>query len=627
MIFGTFSRSGDQRYIEGMIALSKSDVITQYIPADKKGQWRDDKVALVQHTIWNTRESLSDQCPTVANDGSGLVMTTWARIDNREELGRKLGINPRDESISDSFFILESYKKWGEDCVLHLIGDFVFVIYDQREQKVFCARDHMGVRPFYYHLSDQHFIFASGLNVFVQLPGFEPEKSQKWMAEYMVGLSMNFTDTAYTNIQKLAPAHCLTISKTRNHLRQYFKFSPETSLKLKDSQEYVDCYREQLKESIRCRLRSDYNLGVELSGGLDSSSIAAFTTKMVPAHESKLHAFGFTAFEYEADYIEKVSQYCKLSDIHILEYANYTSQQYNKMVLDTIDILGYPVEHQIAIGHMPVFDAAVKMNVRTLLSGFGGDEFVTNPANIVLAELVSQWRVAALYKSLSGGSLKRVLRVLNYLIRQYVRSDQFNSSFHSVFLDRWKYQVLDKKLVTKYHLYKRYMQSARYESGYKNLNQFILENRWLPFVTTRMENCSLMAAASKLEYAWPLLDVRLIKLYISIPSAEKYKNGIGRFLHRQACVSVLPDKLVWKNSKFMGKKIDPANNMNMFLPDVELVPEKLRIMVNIQKLESQYERVNSDERLEMTEHVIRTKKNLNSFFFLTKWFGIEKKLN
>jgi len=620
MIFGTLSRSGDKRYIDEMMALSTSDAITQFIPADKKGQWCNDKAALIQHTIWNTKESLSEHCPTVTNDGSGLVLTAWARIDNRDELGHKLGINSKDTTLPDSHFILESYKKWGEDCVHHLIGDFVFVIYDQREQKLFCARDHMGVRPFYYHLSDGHFIFASGLNVFVELPGFDPEKSQKWMAEYMLGLSMSFTDTAYTNIQKLAPAHCLTITENKHHLRQYFKFSPETSLKLNTSQEYVDCYREQLEEAVRCRLRSEYKLGVELSGGLDSSTITAVAANLTGSSESTLSTFSFAAFKHEKEYIEAVNKYCKIANNYLLTHTDYLRQQYDEMVTNTIGVLGYPVEHQISIGHIPCYQKAKDHEVRVLLSGFGGDEFVTNPASLVLTELASQWRILALYKSVSGNTFARLYRITKLILKELLGiNKKFSPLFYKIFLARWQHQVLQSKTVDEYHLFERFIKNARFDAGCKQLNAFILGNRWLPFVTVRMENCSLMAAANKMEYAWPLLDIRLVKLYLSIPSTEKYKQGIGRWLHRKACSALLPGSIVWKNSKFMGEKIDVTGNMNLFLPEMDSFPESLREIVNTEKLVSQFSMLDLGKETEMNELLMSTRKNINRAYFLAKW--------
>jgi len=619
MIFGGMNRSGGQRYSDAIVELSESNTITQYIPADKKGHWRDDNVTLVQHIIWNTKESRNDQCPTTANDGSGIVVTSWARIDNRDELGSKLDLNANDSSLSDSYFILKSYQKWGEDCVLHLIGDFVFVIYDKCEQKIFCARDHMGVRPFYYHLSDTHFIFASGLNVFVELPGFEPEKSQKWMAEYLVGLSMSFTETAYTNIKKLAPAHCLIITSERHKLRQYFQFSPETTLKLKDSREYVEVYRELLEEAIRCRVRSDYKIGTELSGGIDSSTVTAYASLLMSQPEKDLHSFSFIDFEQESKLIHSIINNYKLVDAHFFSYAK-TFYLKQKGMLRALGILGYPVEHVIGVWHESFYVGAEELNIRTLLSGFGGDEFVTSSAGLVLVELLYQKRFIQLYKNLHGSPIIRLLRILKKIANYPEhRNQMYNPIIYAALSQRWPFHLVRKDLVDKYDLQKRFIQRARMDSGYTRLNDYILGNRWAPFVSTRMENGSLMAAARKIEYRWPLLDVRLVKLFLSIPSKEKYANGMGRLLHRKAVNNIIPEEVVWKPSKYMGVLQNPGCMYQSQEESVDDLHLELLGMIDRKKLLSNIERIKIKPIHDIGDTTFQIEKILKSLRWLNQW--------
>jgi asparagine synthase (glutamine-hydrolysing) len=128
---------------------------------DGSAVWRAGSVGLGHCMLWTTPESLHEKLPLESESGD-LVTTADARIDNREELITALSINHYlDQVITDSQLILNAYEKWGEACPAHLIGDYAFAIWDGQERTLFCARDHIGARPFYYYKSERIFIFAS----------------------------------------------------------------------------------------------------------------------------------------------------------------------------------------------------------------------------------------------------------------------------------------------------------------------------------------------------------------------------------------------------------------------------------------------------------------------------------
>ena len=176
----------------------------------------------------------------------------------------------------------------------------------------------MGVRPFYYYLSDSLFVCATSLSPLVHLKDVPVQISRKWMVDYLTHLSMSFDETPYMGIHKLPPAHTLTVTPEKHHLRQYFELSAEPELKLKDSHEYVEAYREQLETAIKCRLNTTYPLGSELSGGLDSSTITAYAAKFVDQPLTQLHAFAFAHLEMEPQYILAVSQAYGLPYNHVI---------------------------------------------------------------------------------------------------------------------------------------------------------------------------------------------------------------------------------------------------------------------------------------------------------------------
>ncbi|MCI5131492.1 MAG: hypothetical protein D3904_08190 [Candidatus Electrothrix sp. EH2] len=119
----------------------------------------------------------------------------------------------------------------------------------------------------------------------------------------------------------------------------------------------------------------------------------------------------------------------------------------------------------------------------------------------------------------------------------------------------------------------RYLATARYDAGWQRLNDFVLGNRWAPFVSVRTETGTLLAAARGVEYRWPLLDHRLIQHFLATPTVEKYSRGIGRYLHKRAVDDLLPHKVAWKQGKDMGDRIARQDKTDLATqPDVA-VPE------------------------------------------------------
>ena len=620
MIFGEMRRKPGQSFSDQLIAMSENGCVTNIIPADTRTHWRNENATLIQHTLWNTAESKADHNP-VADSDTQLTIAAWARIDNREELAAKLNINAANPEISDSNFILSAYQKWGEDCVDHLIGDFVFVIFDGREQKMFCARDHMGVRPFYYHLSGDQFIFASSLMIFHQLESFdenfELKPSQQWMSDFLLELSMSSSTTPYPNILKLPPAHCLTLSAGKSHLRQYFQLSPETTLHLNSSQEYVDAYREMLEESIRCRLRSEYPLGTELSGGIDSSTITAYASRILPQPQSQLHAFAFSDYKKEPEYIDAVSHACSMAATHVFPYSSDFQEE--QLLSHSLNILGHPAESCFAIGEEPFYRVAEGFDIRTMLSGFGGDEFVTTHGSLALIELLTRGEYRQLYRITRGNPLTRILRMLKLALRWlHIRNRKYNPDFYETFSQRWLHQPVRDKWVAKFNLHQRYMDMAKFDAGYHNLNESLLGCRWGSAGSVRMENYSLMAAARKIEYRWPLLDVRLVKLFLSIPASEKFANGTSRFLHRRAIDGVVPKKVTWNPTKDMGPLDNDVWDIPTGIALNDLHPA-LAELLDLEKLGTQMESVLGQGADRESDEFLQISDNIENITYLNQW--------
>jgi asparagine synthase (glutamine-hydrolysing) len=204
---------------------------------DGEGTWSEGPVGLGHRMLWTTPESLHEELPLVRKSGD-LVLTADVRLDNRDELISALGIasRPRQE-IGDGELILGAYKKWGERCPEELLGDFAFAIWDQQRQKLFCARDHMGVKPFYYFRSGRIFVFASEIKALLCVAEVPRRLNEVRVADYLVGSFEDKTITFYQEILRLPPAHSMSVSREKASERPYWALDPSREVRLSSDQE------------------------------------------------------------------------------------------------------------------------------------------------------------------------------------------------------------------------------------------------------------------------------------------------------------------------------------------------------------------------------------------------------
>lgn len=254
--------------------------------------WLHENIGLGHRMLWTTPESLNEKQPFV-DQGSDLAIAADARIDNREELIFQLNLNdlnlndlnlndspehylPNDSAlkqITDSQLILESYKKWGENCPEYLLGDFAFAIWDGSQQTLFCARDHFGVKPFYYYKSEREFIFASEIKALLCLSQVPCRLNEVRIGDYLELMMEDKAITTYKDIWRLPPAHSIVVSPGEIRTRCYWELNPNREIKLYSNEEYAQEFRRIFTEAVRCRLRSAFPVISHLSGGLDSSAV------------------------------------------------------------------------------------------------------------------------------------------------------------------------------------------------------------------------------------------------------------------------------------------------------------------------------------------------------------------
>ncbi|MGE5493526.1 MAG: asparagine synthetase B family protein [Actinomycetota bacterium] len=508
--------------------------------AAKNWVWQDEYFLLVQANTQNRDpNSIPYRCPH-----SGRLAVFWGRLDNRNELLRELQL---PEDVPDAALALAAWHKRREECPACLVGDFAFVLFDPQEQKLFLARDPLGVRPLYYLASEDFFAFGCTAAVFPRLQSHAPAPDPQWIAAYLANLSHSHDRTAYKGVLKLPPGHSLELHRGRTSLRRYFEFRDDAPETRKRDHAWVEAYRAILQEAVLCRLDAQRPMGFDNSGGMDSSTVVGCAVQLTRQPLANLHGFGYAFDELEPGYMMETSRYCGMVNNHLITQLQIPDEDILERALR---MNGYPLEwHNGQASPMYFYRWAEQFGIGRYFSGFGGDECGTSQAHQARYEFLANRQFCALWDALPGNPARRALAFAK-AVKNHFRLPQGSSAMGAAYARYRQLWILRPEF--EQELRPLHEEEARFNAPYRRVNDFILQNRLGPRLTTRLENSTMMCQAYGIEYCAPLLDVRLVQQYLSTPSLEKVGNGMGRYLHRRAIEGIVPPKIQWNRRKDMG---------------------------------------------------------------------------
>ncbi len=529
----------------------------------------DGSRALGYAAAWFTPESRSELLPLLHAE-TGIVLTSDARIDNRLELTEELGLSTAStREWPDSFFILHSYLKWGKDCPQHLIGDFVFVLWDPRSHEFFAARDAIGIRWLYFSLNPRQFAFASDMAGMLELIDEAPELDLIALQWYFRGsTNYNVRHTFYRNIYKLQPGHAMCV--TENGSRQEWAYWDPENVRptpLRDWREGAEMLRSLLDRAVADRCRSVDPVGTHLSGGLDSSALSAFAARYLQA-AGRPSPLGFSwspPYELqpivseldERNYIQRVAEHAGMK----VFYTHVTPD--TDALLETSDPSVLPV-HTLRYEYQ-VLKTASQMGVRTMLSGWGGDEFAFIRPRNYLAGLLVQGRWFQLARFLFSRYKKRPRSMLmafyqDALIPVMPPSWQVHMPWRFGRIVGPEAKVIQKFLRDRENL----LPSAAYfqPEMYEKLRKVHLPSKsWyrpglhrtqIAFLTpmlTRVESWSAWSARFGIRHVYPLLDQRLVEFSLSIPEEWAVLPEGSREMAYTAIDPVIPRSIFYGRDK------------------------------------------------------------------------------
>ncbi|EDM37295.1 hypothetical protein PBAL39_09136 [Pedobacter sp. BAL39] len=529
--------------------------------SDDKGAWLHNATGLGHLMLYNTPESLTEKLP-YHHAGSKLTITADARIDNRDELFSKLGVPAAEQlTIPDSLLILKAYEKYGTHAPAHLTGDFAFAIWDENEQKLFCARDQMGAKPFFYYCAGSFFAFASEKKGIIAIPGTDLTVNKQFLFNQLLRPPEQETDTTlYINIKRLKPAHTLLLDARTGgmHTQQYWDLDPYTELKFARKADYHDGLLHHFEQAVQCRTRSHYSVGTELSGGMDSSSITAVANIYLNQHQKELITFSNTLADEVTDpqltdlderrYINAVLEFNKIKNaVYITREAFDDQLEELRFAVEVNDGL----ERWNPLWQIPLKKKAMQMNVRTLLSGFPGDELVTYRGKYYFLDYLDkkQYLRYFLAKKKYPG-FNKLEPLLSHHFKYQI--SQVKRAFNIWHRPREK-EILEEFRIPDF--YKRHMRDCIwlnpvYQEQFKSYRHFQRCRLLKPQVHHRMESESRYGIHFRTEPRFPMADIRLTQFYLSMPNEFKYEGELSRTFFRNTLSKYLPPMLMQRNDKY-----------------------------------------------------------------------------
>jgi asparagine synthase (glutamine-hydrolysing) len=585
--------------------LATMESVLNHWEADDKGLWNNQCAGLGHLMLYNTPESLNEKLP-FHNSLSGVTVTADARIDNREDLFVKLAIAREDHKlVPDSLLILKAYEKYGEHCVHHLIGDFAFAIWDEQEQKLFCARDHMGVKPFFYYHDKSFFAFATEKKGILCLTGIDQAINEQFFYNMLIFQSVQAADTTlYKKIRRLPPANTLSVSVSNITLNTYWTLDATLESDLVGREANVEGLLYHFEEAVKCRSRSAYPVGAELSGGMDSSAITGVADKFLKLNGKHLITFSNVLPDGVTDKTILDTNGRHLVDLvinfnKIKEFVYITKGIWDDPVgeLDFILNANDGLEPFTPGWQLPLKNAAKNHGVRTLFSGFPGDQMVTSRGKGYFLDLLEKRRYKEylLAPRRFNSQFNKVmpfippdltLKIRNFLDEIGLYRKEIRTA-ESVFNIPAKFKKNNKNGNWAHAAYKDIYKSYRHSQKYTLLKNLTAQ---------RLEGETRFGLYYRLEPRFPMADIRLTQFYLSMPNEYKYKGVLSRPAFRDAMKNYLPPELLVYDSKkegnapFLNLEKDKRGKMletliselpdTVFIKKDALVKEYLKDIVN-----------------------------------------------
>ena len=552
---------------------------------DSEGLWLENQVALGMRRLSIIDLATGEQ-PVYSEDKQVVVVMNGELYNFREVRADLEKRGHKFETNTDTEILPHLYEEYGDAMLEHINGMFAFALWDKRREKLLIARDRFGEKPLYYGVFDGKLIFASELKVLLENPSVKTEINTDALRQYLSFDYVPAPASIYKGIYKLPAAHFLTVEKGEVKTRRYWNLTWHKNGSMPSIEKAAEDLRELLADAVRMRLVSDVPLGILLSGGVDSSTVAAFATQF-STEKVKTFSIGFEEDSFdESKYARQVAKH--------LDTEHYEERLSVEKAADLISEIGTWLDEPMSDGSLiPTFllSRFVRKHVTVALGGDGGDEiFAGYP-------MYFGHKVANLY-----GKIPRVLRngliepVVNnlpvstknlsfdYKAKRFVRASKYDtvtrhhSWFGSFSIDEQQ-NLLSKDVLAKtsndiYRSAKELLEICDAANEIEQM-QFLDINFYMAEdILTKVDRASM---AVSLEVRAPFLDPRVAQFAAALPLEYKLKGNKGKYILKKAVEPLLPKTILQRPKKGFGIPIAEwlKGRLNPLMHDL-LSPDRLK---------------------------------------------------
>lgn len=522
--------------IDEKVFSSMRDSIAHRGP-DGFGSWfsEDRKIAFGHRRLSFLDLTESGKQP-MCNEDETIWLTFNGEIYNYVELKKELELaGHRFNSTTDSEVIIHGFEQWGKDVVSRMKGMFAFGLWNEKEKKLFLARDRFGIKPLYYYKGNSSFIFASEIKGIVANPEVEREIDFSSMADYLTYRYVPSPKTIWKYIKKLPAANYLEMDLSGNaSVNEYWKIHyGNRGMKASDAIEKVD---ELLMNSVATHIRSDVPVGSFLSGGYDSSAMVYYLSRI--NYKPQTFSIGFEGWsESEHLYAEMVAQQFG---------TKHTSTIVGAESLDILENLAGVYDEPLAdISIIPTYlvSKAASQNVKAVFSGEGADELFCGYS----------WHYALSNTNPFVSGLLRLKSYFtspekNYFVGQYAQAMAMGRFEHDSIST-----ILNPDLQSSVPQFSDWFYADNYKKNISTIKAF--QNMDIKcfmgeLVLAKIDRASM---ANSLEVRVPFLDHELYEFVLSLDDSVYFKPGEKKFLLRENIKNHLPQKIMNRQKQgFVG---------------------------------------------------------------------------
>lgn len=488
---------------------------------------------------------VSAQC--LIDQPGGISCVGSLRIDNRRELAATLGISgDRTEREHDLSLVIAAYRRWGIDCIDHLYGDFAFALWDATTRRALCARDHIGVAPFYFARAGDILVFGSDLAAVAGAADISGDMDVRLVANFLdVELLIPPGRTFLKSVSRLKPGHRLEFSDKGLREDRWWSFERIPQVRFDSDEEYVDALDAIMARAVKDRLPFDGPVASHVSGGLDSSAVSATLAKQCLA-AGKEPPIAFTwnpepASKAERDHPEAamLEEFCHAFDLPMHRHPP-----------DAAGVLEFfsrdPVQHptsNMLIMEIPVQRAARELECSIIFSGHGGDQGISYRNNGYATSLLlsGDWlRLVDNARANGIGSIRAFVSALYSLARRLL-FDLRNSLPFAIGKPAGSFK---RSTFARFNPRNRFTKNVTASPLAARRNMLLGG-----YLDMRIEAWAEHGSRRGLRYVYPLLDRYLLEFALGLPPEMFARGNQNRWLMRQTLRRHVPDAVAENRNK------------------------------------------------------------------------------